>query len=389
MSQFTSVYLPQSSPNDLTALLLEWNREAGRWVNRGEVIAMAETTKSVFDIEAPQAGYLYPLLEGGQEVAVGTVIAAISSEPSTVAASQAWLAATAKSPALSEPTPGRPQIATRKAELLAQRQGVDLTAVPATGERISEADVLAYLAQRKALPTPRPEAVDLADLVDQRYPVNRIQRLLILGGGNGAIQILDLLAQGRRQRAVAVMDDNSALHGRQLAGVPVVGGIDSRRAAAMLASGEIDAAVISISTSIAVRERLFDSWQAQDIPFANVLHPSAVIGMNVTMGTGNVVMAFCHFGACATVGDNNFLSAYCSIEHHCVLGSHCSFGPGVVTSSRVQIEDRVRFGTGIFVEPGVHIGAESVIASGLAITQPIPAQSTVKARVTYTLRKRG
>ena len=59
MSQFTSVYLPQSSPNDLTALLLEWNREAGRWVNRGEVIAMAETTKSVFDIEAPQAGYLY------------------------------------------------------------------------------------------------------------------------------------------------------------------------------------------------------------------------------------------------------------------------------------------------------------------------------------------
>ena len=98
MSQFTSVYLPQSSPNDLTALLLEWNREAGRWVNRGEVIAMAETTKSVFDIEAPQAGYLYPLLEGGQEVAVGTVIAAISSEPSTVAGSHGWRGATPQPP---------------------------------------------------------------------------------------------------------------------------------------------------------------------------------------------------------------------------------------------------------------------------------------------------
>ncbi|MFM7582414.1 MAG: lipoyl domain-containing protein, partial [Caldilinea sp.] len=94
MSQFTSVHLPQSGPNDVTALLLEWSKEAGHWVNRGEVIAMAETTKSVFDIEAPQAGYLYPLLESGQEVAVGRAIAAISSEPSTVAVSPARLSTT-------------------------------------------------------------------------------------------------------------------------------------------------------------------------------------------------------------------------------------------------------------------------------------------------------
>ena len=145
---------------------------------------------------------------------------------------------------------------------------------------------------------------------------------------------------------------------------------------------------ISVSTSIPFRERIFTAWQARGIPFANVIHPSAVVGMNVALGEGNVVMAFCHFGACATVGDNNFLSAYCSIEHHCVLGSHCSFGPAVVTSSRVQIGDGVRFGTGIAIEPGVAIGAGSIIASGLAITQNIPAQSLVKAKVGYTVRGR-
>jgi acetyltransferase-like isoleucine patch superfamily enzyme len=113
-----------------------------------------------------------------------------------------------------------------------------------------------------------------------------------------------------------------------------------------------------------------------------------VVGINVQLGEGNVVMALCHFGACATVGDNNFLSAYCSIEHHCVLGSHCSFGPGVVTSSRVHIDDRVRCGTGIFVEPGVTVGAESVIASGLAIAQNIPPRSLLKAKIGYTIRAR-
>ena len=103
--------------------------------------------------------------------------------------------------------------------------------------------------------------------------------------------------------------------------------------------------------------------------------------MNVAWGTGNVVMALCHIGACAIIGDNNFLSAYCSIEHHNVLGSHCSFGPSVATSSRVHIGDRVRFGTGICIEPGVTIGADSVIASGLAIWQNIPERSLLKARL--------
>lgn len=81
-------------------------------------------------------------------------------------------------------------------------------------------------------------------------------------------------------------------------------------------------------------------------------------------------MALCHFGRTTKrSGDNNFLSALSGIEHHCTLGSHCSFGPAVVTSSRVHIDDRVRFGTGIHIEPGIQIGEDSVIASGLAIAQ--------------------
>jgi UDP-3-O-[3-hydroxymyristoyl] glucosamine N-acyltransferase len=156
----------------------------------------------------------------------------------------------------------------------------------------------------------------------------------------------------------------------------------------MAAAGEFDAAVISISTNIGVRTRIFEQWKSRGIAFANVIHPSSVIGMNVAWGEGNVVMALCHFGACAKVGDNNFLSAFCSIEHHCVLGSHCSFGPSVVTSSRVQIGDRVRFGTGIAMEPGIRIGADSTIASGLAITQHIPERSLLKAHVGYSLRSK-
>jgi len=404
MTSFLPIHLPQSGPNDVTATLVEWAKEAGQLVRRGEIVAVAETTKSVFEIEAPQAGYFYPLVERGGETTVGAVIAALSEAEATVEAARAWLAqmqaaaGETVAPDVAPVAANKP--ATKKAELLAQRHGIDLAQTPAAGERITEADVLAVVrgvrgegrgGDRESNLTPQhlnTSTPHLPDLVDDRYPAQRVQRLLIVGGGNGAVQILDALARIPQQLGVAIMDDNAALHGKQVAGVPVLGAIDEDRVADLLAAGAIDAAVISVSTSIPFRERIFTAWQARGIPFANVIHPSAVVGMNVALGEGNVVMAFCHFGACATVGDNNFLSAYCSIEHHCVLGSHCSFGPAVVTSSRVQIGDGVRFGTGIAIEPGVAIGAGSIIASGLAITQNIPAQSLVKAKVGYTVRGR-
>ncbi len=405
MSQYTPIHLPQSGPNDVTATIAEWSKQPGQAVQKGEVIGSAETTKSVFDLEAPASGIFWPLAVPGAEVAVGAVIGALGSEHSDQADAEAWLATSGGRPAAGSAlrtadsgagTSARP--ATLKAELLAQRSGIDLSQVPAAGEKITEADVQAYLAARSTLPSPLHQAPLVAptlsptqyhDLVDDRFPANRPQRILIVGGGNGAVQIIDALAGLPQQRAVAILDDNAALHGKQVAGVPILGAIDLARAADMHAAGQFDAAVISISTSIPARARIFEQWKGRGIPFANVIHPSCVIGINAAWGEGNVVMALCHFGACATVGDNNFLSAYCSIEHHCVLGSHCSFGPAVVTSSRVRIGDRVRFGTGIHIEPGIQIGEDSVIASGLAITQHIPPRSLLKAHLGYSIRTRS
>ncbi len=388
MTDYTPLCLPQSGPNDVTATLAEWSKAAGQWVNKGEIVASAETTKSVFDIEAPSAGYLYPVARVGADVQVGDVIAVLTAAEASQDTVQSWLNSQSQQPAqnTAATTSGAAKPWTLKAELLAQRHGLDVARVPAQGDRISEADVQQYIASQANRPATQPAS--FSDLVDDRYPRQRQRRLLIIGGGNGAVQIIDALAKDPHQRAAAVVDDNAAIHGKSIAGVPVQGAIDVNWAADQLAAGAFDAAVISISTNIGVRARIFEQWKARGIPFANVVHPSAVVGMNVSWGEGNVVMALCHFGACATVGDNNFVSAYCSIEHHCLLGNHCSFGPGVVTSSRVHIGDRVRFGTGIFIEPGITIGADSVIASGLAIWQNIPERSLLKARLGYTIRQR-
>ena len=97
-----------------------------------------------------------------------------------------------------------------------------------------------------------------------------------------------------------------------------------------------------------------------------------------------MICAFCHIGTGAVVGDNNFISAYNSFEHHNVLGSDSSTGPGCMTSGDVRLGDGVRLGTGIFVEPHVELGDDARVASGAIITSSVPAGHTVKTKLVTT-----
>jgi acetyltransferase-like isoleucine patch superfamily enzyme len=102
------------------------------------------------------------------------------------------------------------------------------------------------------------------------------------------------------------------------------------------------------------------------------------------MGQGNVICANCHLGVATVLGDNNFLSAYNSFDHHNELGSDISTGPGCMTSGLVKLQDRCRLGTGIFIEPYVTIGAGSLVASGAVIVGSVPPDHVVKTRIVTT-----
>jgi sugar O-acyltransferase (sialic acid O-acetyltransferase NeuD family) len=381
MARRTVVSLPQVNVNDEQALVVEWLKGEKVWIREGEPVCTVETTKAVYEVESEAEGYLLPLAEPGQFVKVGEELAVLSSDPEdTVGAAREWIAARAHEP---RPSPQQELNYTRKALLVARRLNLDITAIPHGPGKITEQDVLTYHDERREV-----RAHTGADLVDDLYPEARLEKLLLVGGGDGAVQVLDALCGSRTQKATCIVDDDETLEGKELMGVPVVGKIDRDVAQRILRSGQADACVITISTIIDLRARIYEQWSRSGLPFANVVHPSVHVGSNMAMGTGNVILAFTHLGACARIGHNNFFSAYTNIEHHSTVGSHCSFGPGVLFSSNVKVADRVRFGSGVFVEPYLSIGATSVIASGSIIMRDIPADTVVKFHGRISLRKR-
>jgi pyruvate dehydrogenase E2 component (dihydrolipoamide acetyltransferase) len=141
-----------------TGTLLNWHKQEGDAVKKGELLMTVATDKTDVDMDAPADGILRGItLQEGEEAPVGQVIAWLLADgealpggavPAGTAKSVAAAPAAAPLPA-AKTTLLAPLAATPLAARVAAEHNIDLTQVPATGERIQKEDVLAYLAAQE------------------------------------------------------------------------------------------------------------------------------------------------------------------------------------------------------------------------------------------------
>lgn len=73
----SELIIPQINNNDTHAVLLEWAFEDGATVEKGEVVAVLETSKSTFDLVAEESGIVHIEKEAGEEYAFGARLGTI------------------------------------------------------------------------------------------------------------------------------------------------------------------------------------------------------------------------------------------------------------------------------------------------------------------------
>ncbi len=368
----TVVRMPSLNANEDQAVIVNWCIEDGAPVSRGEEVCIVETTKATYDVTAESDGFLRHLVEIDQVVKNNQPVAIITAtQDEDYAAALAFLEKTE-----SVTTDRR---WTKKAELVAKKLGLDMSVLAAKfpDRVISEADVLAS----------NKPAFEGNDLLEDAYPSLRPLRILLIGGGAGGGSVtLDAISRVQHQRAVGILDNNTALHGKSMMGVPILG--PNSMAAELWEKGVFDAAIICITGNIADRTAIFENMRGKGIRFANVIDPSTVVKSYVSMGEGNLIMGNGYLAPSCVLGDNNFLASHTCIEHHTKVGSHCTFGPRSTTSGAVTIGDRVKFGMGVLVEPYLTIGDNCLIPSGCVLTNNLPPNSVVKMQFSQTIKNR-
>jgi len=181
------IIVPPLSQTMDTVHLVDWLKDVGDRVAKGEPLFVIETDKANLDIEAPASGVLQQIFaEPGSEVKVRSAIGVILAEgeeeaqrlhphlgPDVAATETSEVpverAATRRATGpRDEPLP--PERLSRvfvspRARRLAELEGVALAAVKATGpqQMIVERDVRAYLAQRPVAPKITPVARRMAE----------------------------------------------------------------------------------------------------------------------------------------------------------------------------------------------------------------------------------
>ncbi len=114
-----------------------------------------------------------------------------------------------------------------------------------------------------------------------------------------------------------------------------------------------------------VRERLAKRYS--HLSFYTVIHPSAIIGTDVTIGEGTVVMPRVVMNANAQVGCHAIINTGVIVEHDNRIGDYVHLSPNATLCGTVTVGDLTHIGAGSTVIQGVTIGSRSVIGAGATV----------------------
>ncbi|OCZ92312.1 hypothetical protein A7P25_22485 [Achromobacter xylosoxidans] len=203
--------------------------------------------------------------------------------------------------------------------------------------------------------------------------MNNVPVILLAAGGHGRV-VLDTLLTSNA--SVAGILDAGHPPGSQLFGVEVLGddswleGTGSDQV--LLANG------LGCMPGSNLRIRIFDTWKARHFAFASILHPSAVIGREVTLHEGSQIMAGTVVQNRTTIGVNSVINTRASIDHDCQVGPHVFVGPGATLCGNVHLQARCFIGAGATLLPGVQIGEGAIVGAGAMVTRDVPAGGLAK-----------
>lgn len=191
-------------------------------------------------------------------------------------------------------------------------------------------------------------------------------KLLIIGASGHGKVIADIAIKMGKWQSIAFLDDDEGI--KLSLGMNVIGKTDD--AFKYINEFDIFVAIGNNETREKIQERL--ELEGASIPI--LIHPKAVIGEQVKLGSGTVIMAGVVINCCTCVGKGCIINTGATIDHDNVLGDYVHISPGVNLAGTVNIGKGSWLGIGstvinnISIVDGCRIGAGAVVIRDITET---------------------
>lgn len=185
------------------------------------------------------------------------------------------------------------------------------------------------------------------------------KRLVIIGASGHGKVIADIALKVGYE-IIGFLDDDALL--KEVCGFPVLGNI-------MKIDHYKDECefVIAIGNNT-IREKIAKQY---DMNWTTLVHPAAIIGRDVQIEEGTVVMANAVINSSSHIGKHCIINTGAVVEHDNFLQDYVHVSPNATLAGTVHLGERVHVGVGACVKNNVTVIEDVVIGAGAAVVKDI------------------
>ncbi len=192
-------------------------------------------------------------------------------------------------------------------------------------------------------------------------------RRLVIIGASGHGRVAADVARRRGYREIVFLDDNREL--RNCGKYPVIGtAADFRR---LVDEMRIPSEFFVAVGNAGIREALQKKLEYAGGTPVTLVHPDAVIGDEVRIGAGSVMMAGAVINPGTVIGGGCIINTSSSVDHDCMLGDYVHIAVGAHVAGNVMIGNAAWIGAGATISNNLRICDRCVIGAGAVVVSDI------------------
>ncbi|MGM0867033.1 MAG: acetyltransferase [Bacillota bacterium] len=188
-------------------------------------------------------------------------------------------------------------------------------------------------------------------------------KLLIIGASGHGKVVADIALKMNKWQSVVFLDDDESL--RTSMGIEVIG--KSNVAFELLNDYDICVAI----GNNAIREKFHTALESKGASLPALIHPTAVIGEQVNVESGTVVMAGVVINCCTRIGKGCIVNTCSSIDHDNKIEDFVHISPGANLAGSVNVRKGSWLGIGSVISNNVSITSECIVGAGSVVVKDI------------------
>ena len=193
-----------------------------------------------------------------------------------------------------------------------------------------------------------------------------MKEVVIVGAGGFGKEVAFLINLLKDYKLVGFVDDSIDVLPESICNRAILGGLG------YLESYEEKIYVAIAVASPTLKESIYlKLLKNSNLIFPNIISDSSLVGFNIAMGIGNILMPYTTLTADINIGNFNMINMHSTIGHDVNLGDFNSIFPNVNISGNNHIGKNNQIGVGTKTIPNITIGNETIIGAGSTVIRDI------------------